>query len=287
MLMQPIVSRPHLPADGAIDLQLHTIYSDGTWTPPQLLDYLVSEQFSLAAITDHERTDTAETLHQLATERQFPLVVAAEISASWRGEPTDVLCYGFEVEKGRLHEVATDIARRQIENTGHVCANLAKMGITLPQEEQEGLLTQPSSQQPQALVDLLRQHGYGRGDPSAVDLIVDAGFYFETSDIAAVVEATHHSGGVCLIAHPGRGGEYVRFDAQMLDELREQVPIDGLEVYYPAHTPEQIAMYRDYAQAHRLLTSSGSDSHGPEKKPIKYRAEWSSALLERLGFQIQ
>jgi predicted metal-dependent phosphoesterase TrpH len=73
----------------------------------------------------------------------------------------------------------------------------------------------------------------------------------------------------------------------LLDELCEQVPIDGLEIYYPAHTSEQIAMYRDYAQTHHLLASSGSDSHGPEKKPIKYRAEWSRALLERLGFDIQ
>jgi predicted metal-dependent phosphoesterase TrpH len=125
------------------------------------------------------------------------------------------------------------------------------------------------------------------GDPTAVDLIVNAGFYFETSDIAAVVEATHNSGGVCLIAHPGRGGDYLRYDAHLLDELREQVPIDGLEVYYPAHSPEQIVLYQAYAEAHHLLTSSGSDSHGPEKKPIKYPAEWSRALLERLGFEIE
>jgi hypothetical protein len=45
-------------------------------------------------------------------------------------------------------------------------------------------------------------------------------------------------------------------------------------------------MYREYAKAHRLLTSSGSDSHGPEKKPIKYRAELSQSLLERLGIRI-
>jgi len=72
----------------------------------------------------------------------------------------------------------------------------------------------------------------------------------------------------------------------LLDELCQEVPIDGLEVYYPAHTPEQVAMYRDYARTHRLLTSSGSDSHGPAKKPIKYRAELSHSLLERLGVQI-
>jgi 3',5'-nucleoside bisphosphate phosphatase len=285
--MQPVISRPRVPADGAIDLQLHTIFSDGTWTPPQLLDYLVSEGFSLAAITDHERTDTAATLQRLARERQFPLVVAAEISALWSGEPTDVLCYGFDLEEGPLHELAADIARRQTENTRRVCAKLATVGIVLPQGECDELLTQPSSAQPQALINRLRQHGYGTGDPTAVDLIVDAGFYFETSDIAAVVEATHNSGGVCLIAHPGRGGDYLIYDAQLLDELRKEIPIDGLEVYYPAHSPEQIAKYRAYAETHHLLASSGSDSHGPERKPIKYRAEWSRALLERLGYQIQ
>ena len=41
-----------------------------------------------------------------------------------------------------------------------------------------------------------------------------------------------------------------------------------------------------YAEKHNLLTSSGSDSHGPGKKPIKYRAELSRALLERLGIRI-
>jgi len=44
--------------------------------------------------------------------------------------------------------------------------------------------------------------------------------------------------------------------------------------------------YQEYAKTHNLLTSSGSDSHGPEKNPIKYRAELSQSLLERLGIQI-
>ena len=285
--MQPQVLRHALPTHAVIDLQMHTILSDGTWTPEQLLDYLVREQFSLAAITDHERTDTAATLQQLAQERQFPLVVAAEISASWRGEPTDVLCFGFDLEKTELHELAADIVRRQGDNTRQVCSNFVKMGITVPEDACEALRQQPSAEQPHALIALLEQHGYGIGEPSAVDVIFNAGFSLQTCDIAAVVEATHQSGGVCLIAHPGRGEDYLRYDAQLLDELREQVPIDGLEVYYPAHTPEHIGMYREYAEAHHLLTSSGSDSHGPEKKPIKYPAAWSRALLERLGFVVQ
>ena len=273
--------------DAAIDLQLHTTFSDGTWTPEQLIDYLVGEQFGLAAITDHDRVDTAAVLQQLAAEKHLPLLTAVEMSTTWKGEPTDLLCYGFDPEKNELREVARDIALRQQENTRQVCENLRKIGISFPNPyEVDALLAKPSAQQPHALVALLKQLGYGTGEPSAGALITEAGFLWAMCDIATVVDAAHRSGAVCLIAHPGRGEGYTCYDAELLDELRSEVPIDGLEVYYPAHTPEQVIMYREYANTHGLLTSSGSDSHGPEKKPIKYRAELSQGLLERLGIQI-
>jgi predicted metal-dependent phosphoesterase TrpH len=285
--LKPLTFPFVLAADTAIDLQLHTIYSDGTWTPEQLIDYLVSEQFGLAAITDHDRVDTAASLQQLATQRQFPLLAAVEMSTTWRGEPTDVLCYGFDPEKNELNALGQDIMRRQSENTREICENLRRKGYTTPNpQELADLLAQPSVQQPHALVALLKKHGYGTGETPAGAIITEVGFDWATTDIAAVVDATHRGGGVCLIAHPGRGEGYTRYDASLLDQLRQEVPIDGFEVYYPAHSPEQIAMYLEYAQKHNLLTSSGSDSHGPEKRPIKYRAELSRGLLERLGIQV-
>jgi 3',5'-nucleoside bisphosphate phosphatase len=257
-----------------------------TFQPVEKL--LVHEQFGLVAITDHDRLDTAAALQQLAVEKQLPLLTAVEISASWKGEPTDVLCYGFEPGQHALQDLAQSIAHRQRENTREVCENLRKIGISFPNpHELDSLLAQPSAQQPHALVALLKKLGYGTGEPSAGKIITDAGFFWVTHDIAEVCDATHRSGAVCLIAHPGRGDGFIRYDANLLDELRRQVPLDGFEVYYPAHTPEQMVLYREYAQTHRLLTSSGSDSHGPEKKPIKYRAELSRDLLERLGVQVK
>lgn len=266
---------------------MHTTYSDGTWTPEQLIDYLVSEQFGLVAITDHDRVDIATRLQQLAIDKQLPLLAAVEMSTSWRGELTDVLCYGFDPEQNELQGLTQDIAYRQRENARMVCENLRKMGISFPQDELDALLAKPSAQQPHELVALLKKRGYGTGEPSAGTLITDAGFFWATNDIAAVVDATHRSKAVCLIAHPGRGNGYTRYDVNLLDELRRQVPIDGFEAYYPAHTPEQIAMYLEYAGKHHLLVSSGSDSHGPEKQPIKYRAELSRHLLERIGVQVK
>lgn len=277
-----------LAAGAAIDLQMHTIYSDGKWTPEQLLDYLVSEGFGLGAITDHDRVDTATSLQELARRKGMPLLVAVEISAAWNGEPVDVLCYGFGPEPNALGEVARDIARRQSENTREVCANLRAQGqVFLEEPEVTALLEVPSAQQPHELVALLKKRGYGTGEPTAGQLITGAGFDWATAELASVVDAAHRSGAVCLIAHPGRGGGYVVFDANPLDRLRSEIPIDGFEVYYPDHTPEQVAMYREYARQHDLLTSSGSDSHNPEKKPVKYQAGLSRALLERLGIQVR
>ena len=65
-----------LSLDAAIDLQTHTLLSDGKWTPEDLLDHFVAESFALAAITDHDRVDIAPRLQDLAEERNFPLLVA-------------------------------------------------------------------------------------------------------------------------------------------------------------------------------------------------------------------
>jgi predicted metal-dependent phosphoesterase TrpH len=276
-----------LAADSAIDLQLHTTYSDGRWTLEPLLDYLLREQFGLVAITDHDRADTVAAIQQLALDKHLPVLVAVEMTTTWKGEMTDLLCFGFDPNHNALNDLAQDLLRRQQENTREVYENLQRQGYALSPDALSAILAKPNSQQPHAIVALLKEHGYGLGEPSAGKIVMAAGCTFATNDPAAVVEAAHRSGSVCLLSHPGREDGFMTYDVQLLDQLRKEVPVDGLEVYYPVHTPAQTAMYREYAQRHHLLTSAGSDSHGPDKPPIKYRAELSRGLLERVGIQIE
>jgi len=297
---------PHnlvLSPKSAIDLHLHTTYSDGQWTPEQLLDYLVTEQFGLVAITDHDRPDTAVTLHRLAQERHQSLLVGAEMSTVWQDENTeqrrdelsglpemtDLLCFGFSPEGQALRALAQDLWRRQRENSQEVYENLQGQGYRFSQDQDPlvAILEQPALRQPHELAALLLKHDYGKGDPSAGRILLEAGCTYALNDLAAVVAAAHQDGGVCLLAHPGhQEGGFVTYDTHMLDELRQEIPIDGLEVYHPKHTPDQIKMYLEYAQRHHLLISAGSDSHSPEKPPLKYRAELSRDLLERVGIQV-
>lgn len=290
-----------LASDAVIDLHLHTTYSDGIWMPDQLLDYLVQEQFGLAAITDHDRADTAVALQELALDKHQPVLVAVEMTTLWQNEMsgqdemsglpnmTDLLCYGFDPGPNALNDLAEDLLRRQCENTREVYENLQREGYTFSQGPAEltALLEQPSPQQPHALAALVKRHGYGTGQLSAGRIVLEAGCKFALNDLAAVVDAAHQSGAVCLIAHPGSKDGFVTYDVRMLDKLRQKIPIDGLEVYHPLHTPVQTAMYLEYAQRHHLLISAGSDSHSPDKPPIKYRAELSRSLLERVGIQIE
>lgn len=269
--------------DSPIDLQLHTVHSDGTWTPEQLIDHLINEGFGAAAITDHDRPDVVASLQALAGEKDFLLLPAVEMSTDWRGEPVDILCYGFEVGGGALQTVAANLLERQRDNLRRVVASIAQKGYPLPDEAVLDILNQPCVQQPHSLVALVKQHGYHTPDQSAGKLLVGAGLEIMTTALAEVVEAAHRDGGVALIAHPGRGDGYVLFDEALLDQLRAEIPIDGFEAYYPLHSDAQTEMYKAYAAKHGLLTSSGSDSHSPDRPPIPYRAEWSRPLLERLG----
>ncbi len=278
-----------LAPDASIDLQLHTTYSDGEWTPEQLVDYLVQERFALVAITDHDRVDTVSALQQLASQKGLPILVAAEMSTRWRGEATDVLCFGFDPEDKELRALAQDVLRRQQEIVQETYANLLQKGYTFPNRNEVLKNSEGELHQPGDLFVLLDKHGYSTRNGSVLNILFGAGFSYVHNDIAAVIEAVHHSGGVCLIAHPGRGGagNLTRYDISLLDQLRQEVPIDGLEAYYPKHTQEQTAMYLEYAHKHDLLVSSGSDSHRPGHKPIKYRAELSRDLLERIGIRVR
>ena len=65
-----------LASNASIDLQLHTVKSDGNWQPDELIDYLIKDGFALGAITDHDRLDTTAALQKLAKAKHFPLLVA-------------------------------------------------------------------------------------------------------------------------------------------------------------------------------------------------------------------
>ncbi|MEQ8676321.1 MAG: PHP domain-containing protein [Aggregatilineales bacterium] len=269
-----------------VDLQTHTHHSDGKWTPEALIDYFVREGFATAAITDHDRVDTLADIQRIARERGFPLIVGAEMTTRWRNSVVDILCFGFESNPTPLHELADAIYNNQRDTSLQVYENLVRKGFVPHHDEAElgAILDSTTSKQPHMLFDLFVKH-----NPHLVDDFApmqDAGYRLCTNPTSAVVSAVHQSGGVALIGHPGRSDGFALFDADSLDQFRAEIPVDGIEVYYPRHTDEQVEFFKTYATEHNLLISAGSDSHTPDNPPIKYRADQCTALLSRLDIVV-
>jgi predicted metal-dependent phosphoesterase TrpH len=289
-IFRPLCSRKeldlylHITPDTPIDLQMHTTYSDGRWSAEQLFDYLAQEGFGLVAVTDHDRVDTVESIQRLGTQKQVPVLPAVEISAQFHGKMADVLCFGFDPHEQGLRAIADDVRQRQEDNAEQVYEELQRRGYRFPHPEVLRVAGDCGT--------LLIKQGTVPDWPSALVLITDAGYREMKADLRQTVETAHRSGGVALIAHPGRGlkepQEFTDYTPELLDQVRTEIPLDGIEVYYPTHSLEQVETYLAYAKQHDLLISAGSDSHGPPgRMPIKYRAELCRRLLEHVGIQVQ
>ena len=277
-----------LAPDAPIDLHMHTNYSDGRWPAEQLIDYLVTEGFALVAVTDHDRVDKVASTQELAAQKGLPVLSGVEMSTEWHGKMGHVLCYGFDPAHNFLSDITEKVMRLQLENTLEVNEELRRKGYEFPRQEEILAENGGKLRRPADNGRLLREHGYASDWQTALHMIHEAGFHSIMADMAETVDAAHRSGAVSLIAHPGRKERgFTFYDVPLLDEVRAEVPLDGIEVYHPYHTPDIVEMYLEYVRKHDLLLSTGSDSHGiPGRMPSKHRAEVSRKLLERLGVQV-
>ena len=286
--MLPLTTDLTLAPDAPIDLHMHTTYSDGRWPAQELIDYLVNEGFELVAVTDHDRVDTVAGIQELAAQKQLPVLAGVEMSTEWHGKMGHVLCYGFDPQQNYLRAITEMVVGRQLDNTYEVYEELRRKGYEFTRQEEVLAGNGGKLHRPADNGRLLREHGYAPDWQSALQIIREAGFRSIMADMATTVDAAHRSGAVCLIAHPGRNERnFTFYDIALLDQVRAEVPLDGIEVYHPYHSPEMIKAYLEYVRKHNLLLSTGSDSHSiPGRMPIKHRAEISRELLERLGIQV-
>lgn len=275
-------------ATGVVDLHLHTIYSDGQWLPEQLFVYVAAEGFDVVAVTDHDTLAHLDAVQEQAATHGVTALAGVEVTSRWHDRIAHVLCYATpRFQPAPLSQLVDETRLKQLENTQHVYAELERRGYQFPRRDQ--LLSAQRGQllRPIDNARLLLDHGYANELREAMELIAVAGYVIVAAPIDDTVEAAHQSGAVALLAHPGRGGdggEIPRYEPEMVDQLLQDVPLDGVEVYYPSHSESQTEAYARLARDRGLLVSAGSDSHGPEGRlPIRYPAALCQELLSVCG----
>jgi predicted metal-dependent phosphoesterase TrpH len=271
-----------LEASDRIDLQIHTIFSDGQWQPGDLFTHLARTQFRLVSVTDHDSLEHVDELRALGDEHGVHVLPGVEMTTNWRGKSAHLLCYAAAFRSDALSEMARGTVTRQLTNTQAVYHELMRQGYRF---------AAPASLPVRPLDNarLLQSHGYVSSLDDAMRLITDAGYRSISVPLRDAVEAARAAGALAVLAHPGRGGgEIHRYDIPLLAELLDDVPLDGIEVRYPTYSAEQVVAYRTFAAERGLLVSAGSDSHGRDQRlPIPYPASTCVDLLARCDVIVQ
>jgi predicted metal-dependent phosphoesterase TrpH len=274
-------------AGATVDLHMHTRVSDGRWTPETLVTRVAELGLGVMAIADHDALDAVAPGRALAAARGIMLVSGVEVTTRWDGRQWHLLVYGADPEHGQLHDLVVRQRQRHIDRANEAIARARQRGYELPALD-EIIGGRPPL--PIYVMNAVIRAGYATSHLTANQFVANTlgvPFYIDVP-IQEAVAAAHASGALAIVAHPGRREDPDPMTAERLPRLLAEAPLDGLEAYYPTHTPEQVVEYVALAEQYGLFCSCGSDSHGPDwpRDPITYPVERAAPLLARLGVTI-
>lgn len=275
----------------SVDLHLHTLASDGFWTPSALIDYLAEHQFRVASVCDHDSQRSVSEAIRLGAERGITIIPGVEMTTFWADRQWHLLVYGIDPDRSDPEAAAFQAALVEIDailrkNAVDAKKRIEASGRPLPSLD-EVMAGRPLW--PFHVLSSAIKEGHAKGLKEAAELVIELGGSF-TGDLplGQVVAAAHEAGGICIVAHPGRGDSVGIVTEADLDNMLIDIPIDGLEAHYRSYTDQQTAQYRKMAEDRGLLISCGSDSHAPKQPvdPRPWRAIWCADLLRRLGIEV-
>lgn len=248
------------------DLHLHTVFSDGTYTPPELVSASVKAGLSAIAITDHDTVEAITPAIEPAKKEGIELLPGIELTVEYEGIEIHMLGYLVDYKCATLGKRIKTLKHNRIERVYKICDKLKKMGVPL---------------EPQAVFDIAGEGTVGRLHiaramlkQNLVKSIYDAfkvyigdkcpayalGFRFSPQQ---AIELIRGAGGISVLAHP-----YLMNNDELVSKFAA-LGLMGLEVYYPEHTRSLVNHYLAIARKYNLLVTGGSDYHGDAKPNVK------------------
>ncbi|MDR7418356.1 MAG: PHP domain-containing protein [Armatimonadota bacterium] len=242
-----------------IDLHTHTTASDGLLAPEALVEEARSRGVGLLAVADHDTTAGVDAAVAAGRAGGLEVWPAVELSCDVEAGEVHVLGYfiahhlpWFQQLLERLRDGREKRAERMVEK-------LAALGVPVRFERVRALAAGGALGRPHVARALL-EAGYVKTVNEAFERFIGrtGPAYVERVKVtpSQAVQVIHAAGGLAVLAHPGWGQQ----DSLIPDLVA--AGLDGIEVYYPDHTPDQVKHYNELAERYRLLVTGGTDYHG-------------------------
>jgi predicted metal-dependent phosphoesterase TrpH len=273
------------------DLQIHSdaLPHHSSWRPGTLIPALKISGVAVFAITDHNTTAGVVAMRAAADQAGLGFVTGCEVDSAHNGKLWHTLMYGIDPLHPAVLALCASVDARNAADAQRLIATLPAEGWRMPVFAQDATRHINVAEVATALAahnDLPRRVDSDDEAAGMRFLLARQGSY-NPPTVPEVIAVAHAAGGVALIAHPGRSKGVYAIPADAADIAAfVAAGIDGIEVFYPAHTAAQIDFYLSQAQQHGLLISGGSDSHHPDQPLARWDALHMLPLLRRVGLPV-
>lgn len=248
------------------DLHIHSIYSDGLYSPDEVCRRAKSRGLSLVSITDHD-TMAGEEVKQAAAKRHgLSYVSGWEISAYAGDQKIHILGYGCQQNES-YHVFMEKRKQGALLRAQDSVEKMQKLGVNVTMEDVYMQLSSPDL--PIHTMHVARAAA-GRLGVSDSEVYLQYLGYGRPANSPLgrptpkeAIDCIRDCGGVSSIAHPGRMTMTFEEREKTLYEL-VKMGADGIEIYYTSHTEEETEYFLQLSKELGLLVTGGSDTHFEE-----------------------
>ncbi|MCI2062839.1 MAG: PHP domain-containing protein [Eubacteriaceae bacterium] len=255
------------------DYHLHTYYSDGKYSPEEVVEWAHGNGLTDIAITDHDGIGGIAEARKAAERYGINVLPGIEFSTVTSGGiGVHMLGYGIDPENRNLIATCDEILEKRQTRNERLMQALKSDGYDITMAD---VVTRPGQTfvgKPVIARALMRK-GYIRDVKEAFDNIFSGEKYraikknkISTEEAMAVIQ---EAGGVPVYAHPAltrgigeRGTEEFYENAEAVVQRMLGHGLWGIECYYPKFTEEETERFVKMTERYDLTATKGSDYHG-------------------------
>lgn len=257
-----------------VDYHIHTNYSDGIYSIPEILSLIRKNDIHYFSITDHDNIESVTKLTQLQLDFSTYIsgveITCAEYTLDNISSPFSIHILGYDFDPLNPELISVLETRKQrVENTFHNLLNEISLII------QKNILLADIPISCGVVLQLCDIQNYITEifpiySDKVCPLINDYAFHLSNSNISIkeAIDAIHSAGGKAVWAHPYHVYNHFKKKTITLSEVEYilielmNLDIDGIEANYLDFLPKQRDTLKALAIRNHLLYTSGSDYHG-------------------------
>lgn len=261
------------------DFHLHSTASDGTRTPVELVDKVLSQKLKAFALTDHDTLAGIPVVERYLKEKRdegetLPrFLPGVELSVHFDEQEIHLLAY---FPDGNLSSMTVFLERQRrarVRRNLEILAKLEQMGYAISREDIPASRDEDASWGRLHIAEALVKKGYFEKIGHAFHDVLSVGrpAYVDRQKVR-LEEAVHEvkaGGGITVVAHPQKYGWCPDSDTNLVNPILIRkcrallrAGVDGIEAGHGDASSNQRDQMLTAARAFRMIYTAGSDDHG-------------------------